>query len=269
MLKPWFIAAIGRHNYVKYVTFVTDVYQSACVPFKAPGTDMIKRYLIPRGGTVFDIGANGGRFTALAAPIVGTAGRVYSFEPVPAAIRVLKRTVALRRLSQVVVVETALSNLTGTAEMIIPLKHGWKPQLPIAHLGGQAQPDDVHETVHVQQLDAFCAAASLDRLDFIKCDTEGHEYFVFAGGLHTLRRYQPHIFCEIAHPYLARYNLEPAAVFALLKPLGYQSYLPNAHGHLIPVEGYRDAADYFFLHPSKLDAQLKLLLGRSQGAAPG
>ena len=130
MFKKGLITAIGKANYIHYVSFLTDLYQSACVPFKAPGTEIIKRYLIPRGGTVIDIGANGGRFTAFAAPLVGKSGRVYSFEPVPAALRVLKKTVALRQLRQVVVIEAALSNRTGTANMTIPLKDGWKPQRP-------------------------------------------------------------------------------------------------------------------------------------------
>jgi FkbM family methyltransferase len=260
LFKKGLIAAIGQANYIHYITFVTDLYQSACVPFKAPGTEMIKRYLMPRGGTVFDIGANGGRFTAFAAPLVGKSGRVYSFEPIPAALRVLKKTVALRRLPQVVVIEAALSNRTSTAVMTIPLKDGWKPQLPIAYLDGHPQPEAWQETVPVEQLDDFCAAHHINRIDFIKCDTEGHEYFVFAGGLKTLRRDRPSIFCEIAKPYLARHQLDPAAVFELLATLGYQAYLPTAQGKLTPVGGYREATDYFFLHPSKLESQLRQII---------
>jgi FkbM family methyltransferase len=260
MFKKGLIAAIGKTNYIHYVTFITDLYQSACVPFKAPGTEIIKRYLIPRGGTVVDIGANAGRFTAFAAPLVGRSGRVYCFEPVPAAWRVLKKTVALRRLRQVVVIEAALSNRTGTAVMTIPLKDGWKPQLPIAYLGGHPQPEAWQETVPVEQLDEFCAAHHIDRIDFIKCDTEGHEYFVFAGGLKTLERDRPSIFCEIAKPYLARHQLDPAAVFELLATLGYQAYLPTAQGKLTPVEGYCEATDYFFLHPLKLKPQLRQMI---------
>lgn len=260
MFKKWFVATIGKANYVKYVTFVTDIYQSACIPFKAPGTNIIKQYLIPKDGIVMDIGANGGRFTTFAAPLVGKSGKVYSFEPVAAALKVLKQVVALRRLHQVVVVETALSNHTGKADMTIPLKDGWKPQVAIAYLGGCPQPDIQQETVRVQQLDEYCTAQNIERVDFIKCDTEGHEYFVFAGGLKTLTRDRPSIFCEIAQPYLARHKLDPSVVFETLKTLGYQCYLPTTRGKLVPVEGYQDGADYFFLHPSKLDEKLKLII---------
>ncbi len=260
MLKKWFIAAIGKPNYVKYVTFGTDIYQSACVPFKAPGTEIIKRYLIPKDGTVLDIGANGGRFTTFATPLVGKGGKVYSFEPVAAAIKVLRQVVALRQLHQAVVVEAALSNHTGTANMTIPLKDGWKPQVAIAYIGKRAEPHTQQEAVRVEQLDAFCTTERIERIDFIKCDTEGHEYFVLAGGLNILKRDRPSIFCEIASSYLARYDLQPAILFDLLKTLGYRSYLPVPGGKLVAVDSYRYAADYFFLHPSKLTASLQEII---------
>jgi len=34
MFKKGLITAIGKANYIHYVTFVTDLYQSACVPFR-------------------------------------------------------------------------------------------------------------------------------------------------------------------------------------------------------------------------------------------
>lgn len=270
MLKKWFVTAIGQSNYVKYVTFVTDVYQSACVPFKAPGTEIIKHYLIPKGGIVLDIGANGGRFTTFAARLVGKGGRIYSFEPVGSALKVLKTVVAVRRLRQVVVVDAALSNHAGAADMTIPLKDGWKPQVAIAFLGGGFQPHARQEKVRVEELDQFCVTENIERIDFIKCDTEGHELFVFAGGLKTLSRDRPGIFCEIAQSYLVRHRLEPADVFKMLKTLGYRSYLPTSSGKLVPVESYRCAADYFFLHPSKLDEKLQqiILTSNSEKANP-
>jgi FkbM family methyltransferase len=168
--------------------------------------------------------------------------------------------VALRRLRQVVVVETALSDRTGTAAITIPLKDGWKPQLPIAYLGSPTSPNARQETIRVQRLDDFCVAEHIGRVDFIKCDTEGHEYFVFSGGLKTLARDHPSIFCEIAKPYLDRQKLDTSAVFELLTTLDYRSYLPTADGKLAPVEGYRNGADYFFLHPSKLHAKLARII---------
>ena len=187
-------------------------------------------------------------------------GCVYCFEPVSATLRVLRWTLALRRLHHVVVVEAALSNQAGTTLITIPLRDGWKPQLPIAHLDGKSQPGVLQEQVHRQVLDAFCATERMGRIDFIKCDTEGHEFFVFAGGLNTIKQHRPHIFCEIAKPYLDRGQVALSATFDLLKSVGYQSYLPTDDGMLTPVDGYCGDADYFFLHPSRLHTQLAAVI---------
>jgi FkbM family methyltransferase len=160
MLKKRLVNAIGRHNCLRYIKPVSDLYHSACVPFKADGLEIIKHHLIPRGGTVLDIGANVGQFTAFAAPLVGRRGKVYGFEPVASALVTLKRMVALRRFHNVRIVDTALSCRTGTADIKIPLKDGWKPQVTIAHLNGVAGGDTRIEPVQVQTLDGFCKPVS-------------------------------------------------------------------------------------------------------------
>ena len=76
MLKQRFVNVIGKHNYLRYVKPLNDLYHSACVPFKGDGVQIIKRHLIHTGGTVLDIGANIGQFSAFAAPIVGKGGKV-------------------------------------------------------------------------------------------------------------------------------------------------------------------------------------------------
>lgn len=141
MFKQRLVNAIGRNNYLKYIKPVSDLYHSACVPFKAEGLEIIKHHLIPVGGTVLDIGANIGQFTAFAAPIVGRSGNVYGFEPVASAALTFERMVVLRRFRQVHIVNAALSCRSGTADIKIPLKEGWKPQVAIAHLNGVARGD--------------------------------------------------------------------------------------------------------------------------------
>lgn len=262
MLKRWFVRAIGRENYFRYFKFLDQLYHS-CRPFRTRGKDILRRCLIRRGDTVLDVGANIGRFAGFAACLVGRSGKVYCFEPVTTASRVLKAMVALRRLRQVVVVETALSHQTGTADIAIPMRDGWMPMLPVAHMGDSTGQDALRDTIRTQRLDEFCSAERLDRIDFIKCDTEGHEYFVLAGGMEALARCRPSIFCEINKHFLARHGSDPSAIFGLLASLGYRSYLPSGQGKLLAVDGYREASDYVFIHPSRLNAWLSEVIVES------
>jgi FkbM family methyltransferase len=202
-----------------------------------------------------DIGANIGRCTALAATTVGVTGRVYAFEPVPFVVEVLRTMARLRRFRQVVVVEAALANTNGVTEISVPLKDGWKPLVPIAHLGAATERDMMKFAITVRRLDDFREEAGIDRIDFIKCDTEGSEFAVFSGGLDSLARDLPSVVCEIYDNYLARQQVQPAAVFGIFDALGYRSYLVNPTGTLTPARGYVSRGDYLFVHPSRVAAE--------------
>ncbi len=251
MLKDQLALLIGKTRYVQYVMFLTSLYH-AFRPFRHPAAPLMRNLFIPHAGVVLDIGANIGEFTALAAKVVGKSGKVYSFEPVPMVLRVLRSMVRLRGLRQVKIIETALADTKGKTLIHIPLKDNWKPLIPIAHLGDPAEDTVINLTIPVQRLDDFCEAEGIRRIDFIKCDTEGSEFAVFSGGLTCLARNLPVVVCEIYQKYLLRQNTRPSAVFGIFISLGYHCYLINPAGTLAPVKEYLSQGDYLFVHPSKM-----------------
>lgn len=250
MLKDRLAGLIGRNNYVRYIMFLTKLYH-AFRPFRHRAVRLMRERLLFPGAVVLDIGANIGAFTNMAARIIGPEGRIHSFEPVPMVLRVLKAMVRLKRLRQVIVVEAALSDRNGRETITVPLKDGWKPLLPIAHLGGGATENAMRIEIEVKRLDDYCEAMGLDRVDFIKCDTEGSEVAVFSGGLKCLERSRPVVICEVYKDYLARQKKDPVDLFGIFQSLGYRAWLINPGGDLTPVTGYVAPADYLFAHPSK------------------
>ena len=118
---------IGSDNYINYVCYLSDLYQSVFLNLKETGTNLIK-YFVSEGDTVFDIGANIGRFATLAAGLVGKNGKVYCFEPLSYPRRIMRHMVFIRRLHQVAIIDSAISNKNGKSIMTIPLKDGWKPK---------------------------------------------------------------------------------------------------------------------------------------------
>lgn len=77
-------------------------------------TRLFQRLLRP-GMTCVDIGANIGYFSILAASIVGSAGRVYAFEPDPENVEFLRKNVALNRYQDIIRIEPCcLSDERGT-----------------------------------------------------------------------------------------------------------------------------------------------------------
>src|SRR5690606_6092375 len=69
------------------------------------------------GNVVYDVGANIGFFTVLAAQAVGSAGYVYAFEPVTANIALVRENAALNGFEHVEAFELAIGNQTSSAEL--------------------------------------------------------------------------------------------------------------------------------------------------------
>lgn len=108
------------------------------------------------------------------------------------------------------------------------------------------------QEIITKKLDDYCRESNISRVDFIKCDTEGHEYFVFMGGLECLLKNKPTVLCEIYGKYCGRQNVNPSQIFELFYNIGYQSFISKKEGMLFQVKGYKKPSGYLFIHPSKM-----------------
>ncbi len=249
-LKAAFVALIGTDRYHRYITSTEQLIKSVC-PFHGTGKGLMQKELIKAGDVILDIGANIGRFASFVCPLVGRRGKVFCFEPVQHARKILKKMKRLRRFKQVEIAPIALSDRVDTLEIAIPLKRGWKMQTSTAHIHRGGTQACRIERVPVMPLDHFCRNHNLERIDFIKCDTEGYEYFVFRGGREVLSKYRPVVYCEIEEPYVRRQGKSPHDVFEIFHKLGYKAFMSVDDEKLLPVETYHDRGDYFFFPSSK------------------
>jgi len=202
------------------------------------------RPYIDASAVVIDVGAHAGQFAKLFSGMA-PSGRVYAFEPSAYARSILERALAWNRVRNVSVVATGLSDSAGEAVLSTPIKARGGFGFGLASLGGtsggRASSD---QTVPLQTLDAFAAAEGLTRLDFLKADVEGWEIHVVRGGIETLRRFRPALFLEVSDEALARAGETPAALWALLTPVGYRALKAPDFG---PVNAFDGASDYLFV----------------------
>jgi FkbM family methyltransferase len=156
------------------------------------------------GAIVYDLGANIGYFTLVAASLVGRQGRVLAYEPAPAIASVLRRNVALNGLEgQVTVVEAAVSHADGAG----PFDPSANDQS--GRLGGGPL------RVRTVSLDSEVRRGA-PVPDFLKIDVEGAELAALQGMRATLEARLPIVVCEIHAPP----DLQgPLPVF--LRELGY------------------------------------------------
>ena len=146
------------------------------------------------GMTFYDLGANIGFFTLLAAKLVGPSGCVVSFEADPEIAARLRENVSRNQFSWVTVeqkavwsepslvtflrMDPAISPDRGQGHIIIPYVKG---------------PNAI--PIEAVSLDAYTSKNSAPQ--FIKCDVEGAEVEVFRGARRLLAEERPSILCEL------------------------------------------------------------------------
>ena len=169
------------------------------------------------GSVAIDVGANLGEWTVPFARRVGAAGRVIAIEPAPRSAAALERTLAANALHHAEVVRCAVGDHDGIAEFAVPLVTSARTDTGTARIGPACAG---HEALQVplRSLDSLAAECSLDRLDLIKIDVEGHERQVLDGAAAILDRYRPPLVMETGH----EAEGDRAAIHDRLRALGYR-----------------------------------------------
>lgn len=153
--------------------------------------------LIPEGGVVWDVGANVGFYSLLAAR---KAARVIAFEPLPENLSYLRRHIELNGLQErVQVLPIAASDHDGEGMFSIVLGNRSE---------GSLRPEGTLP-VRTMRLDSVGI-----RPDIIKIDVEGNEYQVLRGAVETMREYRPIV--------LVAMHTGDSKCHELLAQLGYE-----------------------------------------------
>ena len=142
--------------------------------------------LLRHGMTVYDIGANIGFFTLIAARAVGPGGRVVALEPLPENVRWLRHNVALNGFDHVQVVEAAAGASDGRTAFASGDNPGWG----VVSASGELD-------VELISLDDRIASGALPAPDLVKLDIEGAEIDALAGLRQTLARHAPIVIVEL------------------------------------------------------------------------
>jgi len=198
------------------------------------------------GDIAVDVGAHKGAYTYWMRRAVGSAGRVYAFEPQPFLAEQLTSLVSTSGYGNVVVENMGLSSAAGTLTLNVP-GHGPSPEASFeaGSADGQSYP------VQVTTLDEYFGGLDHRRIRLLKCDAEGHELEVFRGGQRLLMEVRPCLLfeCERRHRSSGRVD----DVFQWLQELGYQGYFIDRRGmHEIqefdPDLHQRDSSDRVYVN---------------------
>ena len=214
---------------------------------------MILRLIKP-GDVVFDIGANIGWYTInILLKRKGTS--VYSFEPIESSYQYLKKNLTLNNLNSDNAYNIGFSDEDKKVEFYFDIKFAMASSM--ANL--REDEDTVMVDCEVKKLDSFVSTMlSLERLDFIKCDVEGAELFVFKGAMETIKKYKPIIFTEMLRKWSAKFNYHPMEIVGLFKEIGYRCFTINKENlvEFFEMDENTIETNFFFLHQEKHSHQL-------------
>lgn len=150
--------------------------------FETTEIEFVRQSLQP-GNVFLDVGANAGAYTIIAAKEVGTTGHVYAFEPGVRELSLLRHNIAINNLTNVTVIEKAVSNYKGTTKFAISQDGAMNS---LAETNHPQQKIAEWQTVEIISLDDFVEDFGVQKLDFIKIDVEGAEHLVFEGAKNLL-----------------------------------------------------------------------------------
>ena len=153
----------------------TRIYESQYIVF-------LRQYL-EKGGVIVDIGAHTGLYTLLLAPLFS---RAVLLEPDPNTFLLLKKNLSINDLVCSTAILAAASDKSGVGQLKVTGKYSGTTRLSGADescAGG-----DHLIPVKILKLDDVFGEMGIQRISFIKIDTEGHELQVLKGTVNTLGR---------------------------------------------------------------------------------
>lgn len=185
---------------------------------------------IASGNMVFDVGANVGYYTALAALAAGPGGRVVAFEPEPTNFATLTRTVARNGFNNVTACQMAIADRSGTGQLYLSTRNGGDHRLYSTASYERSL------GVATTTLDEALAQHHLAHVDVLKMDIQGFEGLALRGAEQLLAHRPLKLFLEFYPEGLRHTGVEPAVFLNDLARRGFTLHeLDEVGRRLIPI----------------------------------
>lgn len=170
---------------------------------------------IVKSTVVYDVGAHIGFYTLLSSKYIKLNGTVYTFEPLPYNVNILKKLLNLNQISNVELFEIAVSDKNGEIEFSNTTNNAANTIIKESPVYSSTNIIKVQSN----SLDELYAENRIKPPQLIKMDIEGAEYAALLGAKNILQKYHPVI-------YLSTHNCHIIGIHKkcinFLTDLGYQ-----------------------------------------------
>ncbi len=183
------IEAILKYTFTgmayEYSAYVKKCLYNLEIPKKSwiwEGPYINNSFKLNKNDLVLDIGANQGLFTIFASKIVGSCGKIYSFEPLKTQYELLETNLKINEIKNVEIIKKAVGNKKTNVSF-----------------KGMAVYNENEGNIESTTIDEFVKAKKIQRIDFIKMDAEGYERKILLGGFNSLKTNLPNLSICIYH----------------------------------------------------------------------
>lgn len=174
--------------------------------------------LLPKQGNFIDIGANIGWHSLIIAKKFKKIN-VYAFEPIKKTYNFLLQNIKLNSIKNINPYNFGFFNENKKISF-----YTYKEGSVNASIQNLSQRSSVIlQKSYVKIFDDFTNQNKL-KVDFIKCDVEGAELFVFLGAKKVLLKDKPIVFCEMLRKWCKKFKYHPNEIILLFKLHGYECF---------------------------------------------
>lgn len=197
------------------------------------------------GACFYDIGANIGVYTLWASRLIGSAGEVHSFEPVPATRDVMCELIAQNEMVNVRVVAKAAGRSRGRT-----LIHVVKGASGLSSIVMPPCPSEASGLeVEVVAIDDYVESGSKPP-DLVKIDVEGYELEVIRGMTTTISAHKPVVVFEALPQKMPSGEGDLASVEDAFRGLGYRIWSLGPKGMVLWRNDRPPTTNLLAAHPA-------------------
>lgn len=175
---------------------------------------------------IVDVGANVGFYSLFLAKHF-PKGKIMAFEPLPQNFELLKENLELNKAINIEILNRGLSKEEGSLEFYID------PNCAV-----NASLKNVSDSKNVQVVK--CPVSTMDihlknrsqKVDFIKIDVEGGEFFVLQGAMDLLVKDKPMVFAEMLRKWCKPFGYHPNDIIQYMVDLNYKCLAVAPDGNL-------------------------------------
>ena len=247
-MKRLLYKSLSQENYLRLLQRgYFWAYRLGCLKFSSTyDYHYFTKRLINKGDTIIDIGANLGYYSILFAKRTGKTGKVYAVEPVKIFNKIFREKA--KKYPNIILYSCALGSEEKPIELVSsPLSGYLRTGLLHVYDSKKDGKRERHEFIFESQMkNPSVLFNDLEKIDYIKCDTEGFEYIVLSEMKEIIRKHKPNVQVGVDSD-----NEEK--IIALFNELGYSPYkLHKSKLVLLDNTNNKLAGDYLFLPNSNL-----------------